>query len=96
MIPLPDVDLFFDLVKQGEVNLTLWYQYMKEEVSFPVYYPKSVGFFKMELLYRLAYVIFYFRLSSIFKYSKMFSSPRFAYLSIGVVLRFIFGKTIYK
>jgi radical SAM superfamily enzyme YgiQ (UPF0313 family) len=96
MTPLPDVDLYFILRNNKRISADIWYKYMKNQIPFPVYYPETIGKPTMELLYRFAYIVFYFRPSSLFKYAKIFSDFRFAYLSLKVTLRFIFGKTIYK
>lgn len=96
MTPLPDVEIYFNLVKEGVVDKDVWYQYMVNEIPFPVYYPSTLGRFKMELLYRFAYIIFYLRPISFIKYYKLFNDIRFFYFSIKVFLRFVFGKTIYK
>jgi len=96
MTPLPDVDIYFNGVKNKEVDQDVWYQYMRGEQAFPVYYPKSIAKWKMEFLYRLAFVLFYVRPASIGKYAALFNDPVFAYRSVKVFMRFVFGKTLYK
>ena len=96
MTPLPDVDVYTSHVKSGLIDKDVWYQYMKGEKAFPVIYPPSIGKFKMELLYRLSYIVFYLRPKKILEYLPLFTSYQFAYFSIKVFFRFVFGKTLYK
>jgi radical SAM superfamily enzyme YgiQ (UPF0313 family) len=96
MTPLPDVEVYFKGVKNNEVKKDVWYEYMSGAQAFPVYYPKTIGKWKMELLYRFAFVRFYCRPRAIVKYGSLFKNPVFAYSSIKVFLRFVFGKTLYK
>lgn len=96
MTPLPDVDLYKTLVANNEINSNIWYEYMRGRTPFPVYYPKRIGKLKMELTYRLAYILFYLRPSSFKKYKHLLVNWVFFKRSIGVWLRFIFGSTIYK
>ena len=96
MTPLPDVDIYKTLVSNNELDSNIWYEYMRGKVPFPVYYPNGIGKLKMEFIYRLAYVLFYLRLSSFFKYGNLLRDWVFFKHSIGVWLRFVFGSTIYK
>lgn len=96
MTPLPDVDIYFEAVKNSIISEQVWYDYMKGKIPFPVIYPKTLGKIKMELLYRYAYIRFYLRIASIRKYLPLFSNFKFGYYSIKVFLRFVFGSTLYK
>lgn len=96
MTPLPDVDLFRVLLEKGEIRKDLWYQYMRGEIPFPVYYPPQIGKWKMEFMYRLAFVLFYCRPVSVVKFGKMMTDFRFFRRSLAVWFTFVFGKTIYK
>jgi anaerobic magnesium-protoporphyrin IX monomethyl ester cyclase len=96
MTPLPDVDLFKKLLADKEIEADLWYQYMKGEILFPVYYPSKIGKRKMEFMYRMAFIIFYCRPVSFLKFGRMMTDFRFLKRSIFVWGTFVFGKTIYK
>lgn len=96
MTPLPDVDIYTDGVKAGEIDPDIWVQYMKGEISHPTYYPKTISPEKMEYLFKKALLSYYFSFRTIGKYLFLFKNVRFMMKSIGVFLGYTFGGPKFK
>ncbi len=96
MVPLPDVEIYKEGVKKNKIDRNLWYQYMRGEIPFPIYYPDTVKKTEMDAVYRLAFLSFYFRGRTIMNYLPLFKDLNFFVKSISIFFRLAFGKTIYK
>ncbi len=96
MTPLPDVEIYKNGVKNGEIDPDIWIKYMKGETEHPVYYTPSMGQKKIEQLYTKAYREFYFTWNAIRNYLPLFVNIKFLIKSIGVFNRVVFGTPLFK
>jgi radical SAM superfamily enzyme YgiQ (UPF0313 family) len=96
MIPLPDVEVYTQGVKNGEVDPDVWIKYMKGEIGHPVYYPRSVSPSEMDKLYKKAYLHFYLSPLAIKNYLPFLFDFAFMRKSLSIFLRMTFGKPVFK
>ncbi len=96
MVPLPDVQVFTQGVKNGEVNPDVWIKYMKGETGHPVYYPVTIHKKEMDRLYNRAYLSFYLSAFAIKNYLPFVFDFGFMKKSLGIFFRMAFGKPVFK
>jgi anaerobic magnesium-protoporphyrin IX monomethyl ester cyclase len=96
MIPLPDVEVYAQGVKNGEVPADIWLQYMRGEIDHPVYYPSSIDPKEMDRLFSLAYVRFYISMFAIRNYLPFIFDFNFMKKSLSIFFRLAFGKPVFK
>ena len=96
MIPMPDVDIYENGVKNGEITKDIWYKYMRGETGHPVYVPKTLTPALMDKYYKKAYTNFYFSFDALQNYSKLFLDTSFLLRSVPIFLRITFGKPVFK
>jgi anaerobic magnesium-protoporphyrin IX monomethyl ester cyclase len=96
MTPLPDVDIYEDGVRTGQVDPEVWVKYMKGGVAHPIYYPSSLPRRKAEWLFKKALFNHYFRWSTIRKYLPLFVDIRYFIKSIRIFLLYTFGQQKFK
>ncbi len=96
MIPLPDVEVYAQGVKNGEIAKDIWVRYMKGEMGHPVYYPTTIAAKEMDRLYNLAYLRFYLSAFAIRNYLPFIFDFGFMKKSLGIFFKMAFGKPVFK
>jgi anaerobic magnesium-protoporphyrin IX monomethyl ester cyclase len=96
MVPLPDVEVYAQGVKNGEVDADVWIKYMKGEIGHPIYYPSTISKSEMDRLYNRAYLRFYMSAFAFKNYLPFIFDFGFMKKSLSIFLRMAFGKPVFK
>jgi radical SAM superfamily enzyme YgiQ (UPF0313 family) len=96
MVPLPDVEVYAQGVKNGEIPADIWVKYMKGEIGHPVYYPITISKSEMDKLYNRAYLRFYLSTFAIKNYLPFVFDFSFMKKSLSIFFRMAFGKPVFK
>lgn len=96
MTPLPDVAIYKDAVKNGEIEPDIWVKYMKGETGHPIYYTPTIEPERLNKLYSKAFREFYFTWYSVKNYLPLFLNMKFFLRSIGIFNRVVFGSPVFK
>ncbi|MCO5233272.1 MAG: B12-binding domain-containing radical SAM protein [Chitinophagales bacterium] len=96
MVPLPDVYIYSQAVRKGEIESDIWIQYMKGKIGHPVYYTSTIPQKKIEKLYKKALLSYYVSWSTFRKYLPLFNNPKYFFKVIIVFISFTFGKPKFK
>jgi radical SAM superfamily enzyme YgiQ (UPF0313 family) len=96
MIPLPDIDVFAQGVKKGEIAPDIWVKYMRGEIEHPVYYPTTISAKEMDRLFNQAYIHFYISFFAVKNYLPFIFDFGFMRKSLSIFFRLAFGKPVFK
>ena len=96
MIPLPDIEIFAQGVKKGEIAPDIWTQYMRGEIEHPVYYPTTISAKEMDRLFNRAYIHFYISFFAFKNYLPFIFDFGFMKKSLSIFFRLAFGKPVFK
>lgn len=96
MVPLPDVEVYQQGVKNGEVEADVWLKYMRGEIGHPIYYPSTISKREMDRLYNRAYLRFYMSAFAFKNYLPFIFDFGFMKKSLSIFLRMAFGKPVFK
>ena len=96
MVPLPDVEVYTQGVKSGEIEPDIWIRYMRGETDHPVYYPSSIRAADMDRIFSQAYLRFYLSPFAIKNYLPFIFDFDFMRRSLSIFFRLAFGKPVFK